>query len=138
MDNLSPTQLIVDSGLLVLIWLVQLIVYPSSRYTADEDFIGWHAGYTVLISLVVMPLMLLQAGVEVMYAWLHAPRWLRVILIGAVWGSTFTLSVPCHRRLHIQGKNRALVQRLIATNWIRTVLWSILFLETAIGVYGPW
>lgn len=135
MDSLTISQVIVDSGLLILIWLVQLIIYPSFRYTADEDFISWHTRYTGLIALVVTPLMLLQAGIEIMHFFFLTPRWLRIFLISAIWISTFTLSVPCHSRLHNQGKTSDLVQRLIATNWVRTVLWSIVFLETAIYAY---
>lgn len=135
MEYLTVSQLIIDSGLLILIWLVQLIIYPSFRYTADEYFIFWHARYTGLIALVVTPLMLFQAGIEIMHVLFLTPRWLRVGIIAAIWISTFSFSVPCHKRLHTEGNKRRLVKRLIDTNWIRTVLWSILFLETTIQVY---
>lgn len=131
MRYLEISQLITDSCLLILIWLVQLIIYPSFRYTAEECFITWHERYTRLIALVVGPLILFQAGIEIVHVLFLAPRWLRIGMIAAIWISTFSFSIPCHKRLHTVGKRSSLVERLILTNWIRTVLWSILFLETA-------
>ena len=136
MGYLTVGQLVIDSGLLILIWLVQLIIYPSFRYTADEYFITWHARYTGLIALVVTPLMLFQVGIEIMHVLFLTTRWLRIGFIAAIWISTFSFSVPCHNRLHAEGKKRELVERLIKTNWIRTVLWTMLFLETMSQTYG--
>ena len=58
MNGLTGLQIIVDSGLFVLIWLVQLIIYPSFRYTKEAYFVQWHARYTLLMGLVVSPFML--------------------------------------------------------------------------------
>ncbi|MGW8195506.1 MAG: hypothetical protein ACWGOX_14705 [Desulforhopalus sp.] len=136
MEYLTVSQLMIDSGLLILIWLVQLIIYPSFRYTKEEYFIIWHARYSGLIALIVTPLMLLQVGIEIMHVFLLTPRWLRIGIIAAIWISTLSLSVPIHKRLHTEGKKSELVERLIETNWIRTVLWSILFLETTSRAFG--
>ena len=51
---------IVDFGLVVLIWLVQLIIYPSFSYTAKDELQTWHQRYVARITVVVGPLMLLQ------------------------------------------------------------------------------
>lgn len=128
-------QTIADSGLLVLIWLVQLIIYPSFRYTQEKDFIVWHGRYMHLISLIVGPLVLLQIGVEVVYIFNNDYRWIRMLIILAVLTSTFSLSVPNHKRLSRYGKNPIILSRLVLTNWLRTVLWSLLFTETAFSVY---
>ena len=135
MEYLAVSQLIVDSGLLVLIWLVQLIIYPSFRYVADQYFAAWHARYTSLIALVAGPMMLAQVGIELMHIVSQNLRWLRIGIIAAIWISTFGLSVPCHKRLHSGRKKRVSVERLIKSNWIRTILWSILFLETIRHAY---
>lgn len=130
MSSLTALQLIADSGLLVLIWLVQFIIYPSFRYTREKEFIAWHGRYTALIGLIVTPLMILQAGVEVACLLEQEPRWQRILLIVIVWSATFSLSVPCHSRLHRAGKNLIIIKRLVTSNWIRTLCWSLLFLET--------
>lgn len=129
-SSLTALQLIVDSGLFILIWLVQLIIYPSFRYTEENKFVAWHGRYTALIGLIVVPLMFIQVGVEVAFFLDHEPRWNRILIISAIWAATFGLSVPCHNRLHRRGKDLVTLKRLVTSNWIRTLCWSLLFLET--------
>jgi hypothetical protein len=123
-------QLMADSGLLVLICLVQVIIYPSFDYIERENFKNWHIRYTAVISLIVVPLMLLQIGVELCHALVAEPRWSRVLLIGVVLIATFSLSVPCHKELQSMGKSTLIIRKLVLTNWIRTLFWTILFLQT--------
>lgn len=52
----------INSGLLVLIWLVQIIIYPGMHGWNRESFSKQHKGYSLRISLIVVPLMLAQAG----------------------------------------------------------------------------
>lgn len=137
MAPILTVQIMIDSGLIVLIWLVQLIIYPSFRYTEEKEFISWHHRYTGLIGAIVSPLMLLQAGVEIWVGITQDPRWIRILLIALIWISTFTMSVPCHWRLHIVGKNMVIIRRLIVTNLPRTLLWSTLFLETLTSCLKP-
>lgn len=48
---------------------------------------------------------------------------LHLVGIGALWASTFLLQVPCHNRLG-QAYHPATHQRLVRTNWIRTLIWT--------------
>ena len=137
MEFLVCSQLIIDTGLLILIWLVQLIIYPSFRYIADDCFHSWHSRYVRAISLIVVPLSLSQLAVEIVYTIYHSSRWLRISIIALIWVSTFTLSAPCHARLQQEGKQGALIERLISTNWIRTLLWTLLFLHTTTLLIRP-
>jgi hypothetical protein len=41
-----------------------------------------------------------------------------------IWLSTFVLSVPCHSRLNL-GFCQKTVFKLVATNWPRTIIWSL-------------
>ena len=132
-------QIIADSGLFVLIWLVQLIIYPSFLYTRDADFVFWHRRYAALISLFVVPLMFIQLGVEAAFLLGNDLRWLRCLVLLAVWAGTFLLSVPCHSRLQHSGKDLDVIRRLVRTNWVRTLGWSILFADTVMwGVKNEW
>ena len=54
------TRLLLDFGLCILIWMVQLIVYPSFLFFSDNNLFTWHKTYTKAIALIVMPLMLGQ------------------------------------------------------------------------------
>ncbi len=52
-----------------------------------------------------------------------------------IWLATFILSVPCHRQLQKSGKDLSTINRLVATNWIRTILWSLLFFRTGVTIF---
>lgn len=133
--EMREVEIVADSGLFILIWLVQLIIYPSFRHIVKDDFIVWHSRYMNLISLVVGPLFLLQIGVEVVYTFNFDFRWGRILLISAVLAATFCLSVPCHKNLNRYGNDPLIISRLVLTNWLRTVVWSLLFAGTVLGLY---
>lgn len=117
-------------GLVVLIWLVQIINYPAFAEIAPERFVRWHAGYTRALTWIVAPLML---GQVVLVGWLMVvrPSLLGFLAAGAVavaWIATFTLAVPAHDNLQATGLDREVVARLVAVNWVRTVAWTLAFL----------
>ncbi len=118
-----------DFGLLVLIWLVQLIIYPSFLYVAESEFKSWHYRYTGLITLFVAPLMFGQLGAYgglLLFAttW---DTWVGLCLISIAWLATLVLSVPCHDKMQKAGYERATILRLVQTNWIRTAAWTLVF-----------
>jgi len=123
---LNATAIGADVGLLVLIWLVQLVIYPTLHEIMHDRFIRWHAQYTIRISVVVLPLMLVQLLASVGLLWndVNAKTIGHLLLVLIAWGVTFILAVPCHRRLATYGKDRIYINRLIYVNWIRTVVWS--------------
>ena len=53
-------------------------------------------------------------------------------LLAAVWMSTALLQVPCHRKL-ARGFDPDVARRLVSSNWIRTVCWSLRLL-VALGL----
>lgn len=130
---MSPVEInrIVGAGLLVLIWLVQLVIYPAFHAIEPAGFRAWHAGYTAAVTWVVAPLMLLQAGLAV-WLWIAGagPRWLLVANAGLIllaWGVTFAVSIPCHEALQRELSPRV-IDHLVRTNWLRTAAWTLTFL----------
>ncbi len=125
-----------DAGMAVLIWLVQIIVYPSFRTQRVEGFAFWHAAYTQRMGYIVGPLMLFQAtfhavawrGVlleEGFLSWPAALQTTSLLLILTAWAVTAFVSVPCHRALSTTGYSTHPIERLIRTNWWRTGLWTL-------------
>jgi hypothetical protein len=45
-------------------------------------------------------------------------------LLAVIWISTAFVQVPCHEQLS-QGFDKAVHQRLVWTNWLRTAAWSL-------------
>lgn len=127
---LDALRLAVDAGMFTLIWLVQLLIYPSFRHVSPDRFAGWHETHGRRIGVVVVPLMIVQLGLALVRS-VQAPTLVHLaglILILVAWIGTFTLSVPCHRRLGRVGKDRDTIERLIFTNWLRTAAWTGTFL----------
>ena len=50
--------------------------------------------------------------------------WMGLFLLLVIWLSTALLQVPCHNRL-VNGFDPKIHHRLVKTNWIRTVAWSL-------------
>ena len=129
-DAIQTIRFASDIGMFTLIWLVQLIIYPAFLHIERDVFVEWHERYTKNISFIVMPLMMAQAftAIWMMYRNPVLVSALELFSLLAAWITTFTLSVPCHKKLHEIGRDTATVRRLIDTNWIRTAAWTVVML----------
>ncbi len=109
------------------LWVVQLAVYPLFAAVGREGFSSYHRRYTRRIGIVVAPLMVLEAGTAGIL-WVAGFRSaafsVSLGLLAVVWISTFVIQVPLHRQLS-RGFDAARQQRLEATNWIRTLAWTM-------------
>jgi hypothetical protein len=114
-------------ALVGLIWIVQLVHYPSFQYVADSTFLDFHKHHTFSISLIVVPLMLIELSIGI-WLWIQNKGSLYTIiplcLLCIIWVSTFSLQVPIHNNL-VLGKNVELIEQLVSTNWIRTLSWTV-------------
>ncbi|AZQ58280.1 hypothetical protein EJ994_05450 [Maribacter sp. MJ134] len=123
-------RMLSDFGLVVLIWMVQLIIYPSfARYT-HENLLSWHRIYTKRLASIVIPLMFTQAFVVAyqLYKTQEFFTYCSAVLVVLVWLSTFTQFVPLHNNISKGEKVADSVEKLIQRNWIRTALWTLLFM----------
>ena len=113
-----------------LIWLVQIVHYPLFAYVGDNIFLVYHQRHTQWITTIVAPLMLLElaTGLLLWFKTPFHPFWiLNTLGIAVVWGSTALWQVPLHNQLtQVDGVVRlALIQQLVASNWLRTIVWSL-------------
>lgn len=113
-----------------LIWFVQVVHYPLFSAVGVDGAPRYAAAHQRLTTRVVGPLMLLEGAGAV---WLAArpptgvPALLPIAglaLLAVIWGATALAQVPCHRRLS-QGFDEATHRRLVRTNWVRTIGWSL-------------
>lgn len=124
-------RLLVSFGLLILIWMVQLIVYPSFRFMSSTQLIAWHTKYTPRITAVVAPLMLAQLGISLLYIYteIDLANAFHLALVISVWIITFGIFIPIHDKIQKGLGEDAMLKKLVELNWIRTVIWSIIFLQ---------
>lgn len=129
MQIISLTALVVASGLLILIWMVQLVVYPSFLFYSKQSLHNWHSVYTPRITAIVGPLMMLQVLVSSIRLFTEM-NWVSVVYVGlvfSVWLITFLVFIPIHERIQRGEYHSVHLQKLVKLNWIRTALWSALF-----------
>lgn len=125
-----------------VIWLVQVLQYPmlarfSAAYPGDAA-----QEHQRRITYVVGPFI---AAEGVTALWLLADRpatmgvvsaWVAAALLGVALGSTVAVQVPLHGRL-AAGHDEALARRLITTNWVRTMAWTLRGVVLAMVLITP-
>lgn len=119
----------IDMALVVLIWIVQLVIYPAFHSIERDKFRQWHQSYTTSISILVFPLMLFQL---IIYAWellvQHNSNFLfSLVLLTGLWVHTFFLSAPIHLQLGKTAYDKNEVNRLIRLNWWRVSAWNLVW-----------
>ena len=127
--SLAIIQLLLDFGLVVLIWIIQLIVYPSFLYYRNENLVAWHREYTSRFSFIVIPLMFGQLGISIYQVSTYANVYtaLGLVIILLIWISTFLQFVPIHTNISKGIASEKMLNSLVTKNWLRTSLWSLLF-----------
>lgn len=120
--NLS---LIVDTVFLYLIWVIQLVIYPSFRYISNHNFLKWHKNYCNIIGFFVIPLMLFQL-IESVILVIDFRGVLNFAVVIITWALTFTVFFNIHKKLSKEGNKKDIINTLLRLNWLRVFLWSLL------------
>lgn len=114
-------------ALVGLIWVVQLVLYPSFALVGKDSFPRYHAAHSRRITLVVAPLMLGELATAAVLLWLgfRDPFFLgSLIPLAVIWISTGMVQVPLHDRLSA-GFDALAHRRLVSTNVWRTAAWTL-------------
>ena len=108
-----------------LCWFVQIVHYPLFRAMKLEDLPQYEqknkvTGYvtvTVMTVELITALVLVYQQFELLYI-------LNIIFLALIWLSTMVYQVPMHLKLMIVASNET-ISKLIRTNWIRTLGWTV-------------
>ena len=132
MNSLFIAYLAISWAMFGLIWVIQLVHYPGFRYIDPQQFLQFHQFHTSQITLIVMPLMLAELGLSILFCVYPLNMMFSVInlfLVLALWLSTFAVQIPQHQSLS-KGKDIQVINRLVKSNWFRTFLWTFKALLT--------
>jgi|APCry1669189070_1035195.scaffolds.fasta_scaffold27983_2 hypothetical protein len=129
-------QLLATAMMTGIIWFVQIVHYSLFRKIPRDGFTAYERSHTVRTGWVVAPLMLVELGSAVVLLFPRLfggsvlpltgdPLYLAALgCLILIWASTFLLQVPLHGILE-QHPDIHSMDRLVTTNWIRTLLWTL-------------
>jgi hypothetical protein len=112
-----------------IIWMVQLVHYPSFGRVGKAEFGRFHQAHTTGMGYLVAAPMVVELGLSIWLAIvarhtaLAAASGWALGLVGVIWVATFLISVPFHNRLE-GGFDYIAIDGLTRTNWLRTLAWT--------------
>ena len=111
-----------------LIWFVQVVHYPLFDRISGDASIQYAAEHQRRTAWVVGLPMLVE-GITTLWLFLDPINGRLLPLVGGlvllkIHLSTIFLQIPLHKKLS-QGYEREVVRKLVATNWVRTIGWTI-------------
>ena len=127
-QSMLAMHLVLASIMVGVIWVIQLVHYPSFRFTDREKYVSFQIFHMRNISFIVVPVMILEflcVLLLVLYYSNHESL-LRIsfILLLIIWLVTALFFAQIHQKLS-KGYDETLVRNLVSLNWIRTLLWTI-------------
>ena len=125
-DLLFKVNFISTSVMVGVIWVIQLLHYPSFHFINDQKYIEFQHFHMQRISFIVVPVMLIELASALLLAYFFESS-LTIILLAlllGIWGITFIFFTNMHQKL-TNGYDRANVDSLVKINWSRTALWSL-------------
>ena len=124
----SMIQLIVTWILIGIIWFTQIVHYPL--YTKiKEGFIEYERCHIRRTAYLFFPLMLIELITAIVLVGLVSEvnvtrlAFVNLFLLIIIYLMTFLLQIIQHQKLSI-GFSKKLLHALIASNWIRALLWT--------------
>jgi hypothetical protein len=110
-----------------LIWTVQMVHYPLFADVGRDGFRRYHARHTRQITWIVAPLMAIELATAAALIFCGARElWMLAGLVPLAfnWLATWRVQIPLHNQL-ATGFDPEILMRLVASNWWRTMAWSI-------------
>ncbi len=127
-QSMLAIHLVLASIMVGVIWVIQLVHYPSFRFTDREKYVSFQIFHMRNISFIVVPVMILEflSGLLLVLYHSNHESLLRIsfILLLIIWLVTALFFAQIHQKLS-KGYDETLVRKLVSFNWIRTLLWTI-------------
>ncbi len=122
-------QLVSSLIMVGLIWVIQLVHYPSFHFINEGRFSKFESFHAKRISLIVVPVMVIEliSAFLLLVTNTRALSQILYINMGIVlclWLYTFFVSARIHQSLSY-GYKKDQVILLVKSNWLRTILWTL-------------
>ena len=125
-ELLLKVNFISTSVMVGVIWVIQLLHYPSFHFINEKKYIEFQHFHMQRISFIVVPVMLIELASALLLSYFFRSS-LTIILLAillGIWGITFIFFTNMHQKL-TNGYDPSIVDKLVKINWPRTALWSL-------------
>ena len=128
-------HLIATSVMVGVIWIIQLVHYPSFHFIELKQYTTFQRFHMSRISYVVIPAMLTELFTLILFiiSTDKVDSFISIsgLLLILIWLMTAVFFSGAHQKLTL-GYNKTIVDKLVKLNWGRTLLWTLrLFLISA-------
>ena len=125
-EILSEVHFLSTSLMVGIIWVIQLLHYPTFHFIKESDYVEFQHFHMQRISFIVVPVMIIEllSGFMLVYYFRSNLLILCLIILLVIWLITFVFFTKLHQSL-LGGYDKIIVDKLVQINWSRTVLWSL-------------
>ena len=125
-EILSDIHFLSTSLMVGIIWVIQLLHYPTFHFIKESDYVEFQHFHMQRISFIVVPVMIIEllSGFMLVYYFRSNLLILCLIILLVIWLITFVFFTKLHQSL-LGGYDKIIVNKLVQINWSRTVLWSL-------------
>ena len=123
---LSDIHFLSTSLMVGIIWVIQLLHYPTFHFIKESDYVEFQHFHMQRISFIVVPVMIMEllSGFMLVYYFRSNLLIFCLIILFVIWSITFVFFTKLHQSL-LGGYDKIIVDKLVQINWSRTVLWSL-------------
>ena len=125
-EILSDFHFLSTSLMVGIIWVIQLLHYPTFNFIREDDYVEFQHFHMQRISFIVIPVMITEliSCFMLVYYFRSYLLILCLIILLVIWLITFVFFTKLHQSL-LSGYDKMIVDKLVQINWSRTVLWSL-------------
>ena len=121
-------HLIFTSIMTGVIWVIQIVHYPSFHFIEKELYTAFQKFHMNKISIIVIPIMLAELITGMMLFLDRSSKSpfliISFVILVLIWLITGVFFSKAHNEL-IAGYQELVINQLVAMNWIRTLLWTL-------------
>ena len=127
-ETFESMHLVSTSIMVGIIWIVQIVHYPSFHYIGSDFYTEFQKFHMSRIGFVVVPPMLTEivSGFILFFVFniTNVVFSLSILILAVIWISTGFIFSKIHGEL-LEGNNKNTKDKLINYNWIRTLFWTL-------------
>ena len=131
-------HLIFTSIMTGVIWVIQIVHYPSFHFIEKELYTAFQKFHMNKISIIVIPIMLAELITGIMLFIDKGSKSpfliISFVILVLIWLITGVFFSKAHNEL-MTGYQELVVNQLVVMNWIRTLLWTLRLLLLTYFVY---